>query len=99
MRIEPDEQCEAASGLPRTTIHNERYTKPSVQAPQKKRWLELCEMAAKEFDPTKLLELTSEIDRLLAERTQQQTALTQPADRVQSWEFLGKRSRRSRIKV
>jgi hypothetical protein len=39
-----------------------------VQAPKKERWLELCEMAAKEFDPTKLLELTSEIDRLLAER-------------------------------
>jgi hypothetical protein len=32
------------------------------------RWKELCEQAAVEQDPLKLLELTREIDRLLAKK-------------------------------
>lgn len=32
------------------------------------RWLELCALAAKEQDPTKLLALTQEINRLLDEK-------------------------------
>jgi len=31
----------------------------------KERWLELCEQAATEQDPQKLMELVAEIDRLL----------------------------------
>lgn len=36
----------------------------------KERWLELCELLAKEQDPTKFLHYAQEIDRLLAERQQ-----------------------------
>jgi hypothetical protein len=32
------------------------------------RWKELCEQAANENDPEKLLQLTAEIDRLLSEK-------------------------------
>lgn len=39
-----------------------------MQGAQKERWLELCELAAKEQDPEKLLRLTEEINRLLAEK-------------------------------
>jgi hypothetical protein len=38
------------------------------------RWRMLCEQAAKEQDPQKLMELVAEIDRLLAEK---QTRLDQ----------------------
>jgi hypothetical protein len=34
----------------------------------KERWLKLCELAAVEQDPEKLLELVREINRLLRER-------------------------------
>lgn len=34
----------------------------------KERWLQLCELAAKEQDPTKLLEFVAEINRLLEEK-------------------------------
>jgi hypothetical protein len=34
----------------------------------RERWKELCEQAATEQDPEKLLELTAEIDRLLSEK-------------------------------
>ena len=34
----------------------------------RERWHELCELAASEQDGQKLLELTKEIDRLLAEK-------------------------------
>jgi uncharacterized small protein (DUF1192 family) len=37
---------------------------------QKERWRELCELALHEQDPEKLLRLTREINRLLAEREQ-----------------------------
>ena len=40
----------------------------SVQ--EKERWLALCEQAAKEQDPKRLLELAAEINRLLEEREQ-----------------------------
>jgi hypothetical protein len=35
---------------------------------ENERWKQLCEQAAIEKDPKKLLELTAEIDRLLAEK-------------------------------
>lgn len=34
----------------------------------KDRWRELCELAERERDPKKLIELAKEIDRLLAEK-------------------------------
>jgi hypothetical protein len=34
----------------------------------RERWQELCEQAANEQDPDKLLKLTAEIDRLLSEK-------------------------------
>jgi hypothetical protein len=34
----------------------------------KDRWRELCELAEREQDPKKLIELAKEIDRLLAEK-------------------------------
>jgi hypothetical protein len=37
---------------------------------RKESWIELCELAAQERDPTKLLELIGEIDRLLESREQ-----------------------------
>jgi len=37
-----------------------------MQAKNRERWQELCEQAANEQDPTKLLELIEEINRLLA---------------------------------
>jgi len=39
-----------------------------MQEEKKERWKELCEQAAKEWDPQKLLKLVQEIDRLLAEK-------------------------------
>jgi len=39
-----------------------------MKGEQKERWMELCEQAANEQDSQKLLELTKEIDRLLAEK-------------------------------
>jgi hypothetical protein len=37
-----------------------------LQSKNKERWMELCEQAAVEQDPKKLLELTTEINLLLA---------------------------------
>ena len=37
-----------------------------MREPEK--WMELCELAAKEQDPNKLLKLTEEINRLLREK-------------------------------
>lgn len=39
-----------------------------MQGKTKERWLELCEQAANEQDPTKLLILVTEISRLLEEK-------------------------------
>jgi hypothetical protein len=39
-----------------------------MQSESKERWKELCEQAAVEQDPQRLLELTSEINRLLKEK-------------------------------
>jgi hypothetical protein len=39
-----------------------------MQVPILERWQELCRQAAEEKDPKKLLELTAEINRLLAEK-------------------------------
>jgi hypothetical protein len=35
---------------------------------QKERWMELCEQASKEQDPTKLMNLVEEINRILEKR-------------------------------
>ncbi len=37
-------------------------------AKQKEKWMEYCELAAKEQDPKKLIALIAEISRLLAQR-------------------------------
>lgn len=37
---------------------------------QKERWMELCERASHEQDPTKLMQLVEEINRLLEQREQ-----------------------------
>jgi hypothetical protein len=39
-----------------------------MRGQNRERWKELCEQAANEQDPEKLLELTAEIDRLLSEK-------------------------------
>ena len=55
-----------------TTVYQMWYKAPSkskleviVLGKNKERWEELCELASKEQDPTKLMELMKEIDRLL----------------------------------
>jgi hypothetical protein len=40
------------------------------QGDQKEKWMALCEQAANEQDPEKLMVLVAEIDRLLAEKQQ-----------------------------
>jgi len=39
-----------------------------MQGEVRERWMALCEQAAKEQDPAKLLELVTEINRLLEEK-------------------------------
>lgn len=39
-----------------------------MEGSAKERWLELCELAANEQDPKKLLTLVTEINRLLSEK-------------------------------
>jgi hypothetical protein len=39
-----------------------------MQGQQRERWLQLCEQAAAEQDPARLLALVEEINRLLAEK-------------------------------
>jgi hypothetical protein len=39
-----------------------------MDSTKKERWLELCELAAEEQDPNKLVEIVAEIDRLLLEK-------------------------------
>jgi hypothetical protein len=39
-----------------------------MQGEKKEKWLALCEQAANEQDPKKLMALVAEIDRLLAEK-------------------------------
>ena len=41
-----------------------------MQGPKRERWMELCEQAAAEKDPEKLLSLTREINQLLEEKEQ-----------------------------
>lgn len=47
------------------------HRKVDVQNEEKERWRELCEQAAKEQDPTKLLLLVQEINELLKSREKQ----------------------------
>ena len=37
---------------------------------EKERWMELCELATKELDPVKLMELVAEINRILESKEQ-----------------------------
>ena len=46
-----------------------KRNRPHVQE-NRERWMELCALAAEEQDSDKLLQLTREIDRLLAEKEQ-----------------------------
>jgi len=46
----------------------------TMEFPTKERWVELCELASKEQDPTILLKLTDEINQILEAREQQQKA-------------------------
>jgi hypothetical protein len=41
-----------------------------MEGATKERWYDLCELAAKEQDPAKLLVLVTEINRLLQEKEQ-----------------------------
>ena len=41
-----------------------------MQEQQKERWKELCELAAQEQNPKRLIELVAEINRLLEQREQ-----------------------------
>ena len=47
-----------------------RWGDATMEDKTKERWLELCEQAAVEQDHDKLMQLVSEIDRLLAEKEQ-----------------------------
>src|SRR2546427_654291 len=58
-------------------LHEDGFTEhfggDSMQGKKRERWIELCELAAKEQDPVKLLSLVEEINRLLDERDQELT--------------------------
>jgi hypothetical protein len=41
-----------------------------MRGEKKEKWMALCEQAAEEQDPEKLMALVAEIDRLLAEKQQ-----------------------------
>jgi hypothetical protein len=47
----------------------------------KERWMTLCEQAANEKDPAKLLKLVEEINRLLSEKQQRVKTGQPPAER------------------
>ena len=51
-----------------------------MQGPVKERWQHLCEQAAIEQDPQKLLELVREINKLLGEKQNRLNAKQQVAD-------------------
>ena len=48
------------------TVHQGVRQCASMQGKTRERWQELCEQAAKEQDPSKMLEIVEEINRLLA---------------------------------
>ena len=50
-----------------------------MQGKNRERWQKLCEQAAVEQDPTKLLELVKEINRLLAEKQDRLNGTTDPS--------------------
>ena len=49
-----------------------------MEGPIKERWEELCRQAAEEKDPKRLLELTTEINRLLREKENRLRAQREP---------------------
>lgn len=51
-----------------------------MQGPVKERWQILCEQAANEQDPQKLMDLVREINRLLEEKQKRLTAKRNIAD-------------------
>ena len=55
-----------------------------MQRQKKERWLELCAQAAEEQDPKKLLELVTEINRLLEEK-ERRLGITPPRLRLWLW--------------
>ncbi len=50
-----------------------------MQGQTKNRWVELCEQAATEKDPIRLLQLVQEINKLLLEK--EERLLSQPASK------------------
>jgi hypothetical protein len=50
-----------------------------LQDQEKERWLQICELAAKEQDPKKLLAYVEEINRLLDERLRKKSEKDDPA--------------------
>jgi hypothetical protein len=46
-----------------------------MEGPNKERWIQLCEQAAVEKDPHKLLELVNELNKLLEEKEARLAAL------------------------
>jgi hypothetical protein len=70
-RSEPGRWEIVVQPVPRTLRHRVKQyilDSPPMRDQNRKRWKELCEQAATEQDPEKLLELTAEIDRLLSEK-------------------------------
>ena len=53
-----------------------------MEGPTKERWVELCELAAKEQDRDKLLVLVREINRLLEEKEERLKKLQNPQGRA-----------------
>jgi hypothetical protein len=51
-----------------------------VRGEKKERWMELCEHAADEQDPQKMLEIITEINRLLQEKEDRLTKLRRVSD-------------------
>ena len=49
-----------------------------MQGQQKERWKELCELAAREQNPERLMELVAEINRLLEQKEQRLIGARKP---------------------
>ena len=70
----------ATSQLNRNTQTEDHVRGTLVQGEIKERWMQLCEMAATEQASEKLLEIVTEINRLLEEKEQRLSRLRQPAE-------------------
>lgn len=56
------------AAVPRRTDIVRRFVVQAIMQGNRERWKELCEQAAVEQNPKRLLELAKEIERLLAEK-------------------------------